>query len=414
MVALNIAAFGLRGGSAAAKFLLVLYVASLGSNELLGQIAILTTITALFTQVAGFEINQVVGRQLHSLQVDELALTLRGQAAACLVAYLLLVPTAILAYAELFRPYWFFVGLIFILEHFITEVYRLNILLLRPVFASCILFIKNAGWVILFISLTTAKIATPTFQLLLYCWSSILLLTAAPLIVSVWRRHWRLDGSQVLAAFHRAPLLVKGAFPFMASAILTASAGAIDKLIIGKVFLISELGEFFFFSTLASILSLVVTFSVGSTVGPACIKIHSTQGEKAFLARLGHLKRLYWATILATASLIVVAAGPLLGLLKNQINFTNFNILILLVTSAAFNSLCDPYKLEEYLAKRDSSLVIGNAFQFICLVLAVTIGANMAQIGAVAFGVMLSSLLTFLFFFAGGPRGVALILRLQQ
>ena len=414
MVALKIIAFGLRGASAAAKFLLVMYVAFMGASALLGQVAIIATIVALFTQVAGLEVNRVVGRRLHGLSSEELILTLRGQAAACLGAYAILIPIVFLVYPELLFTHWFCVGLILILEHFITEVYRLNILLLRPVFASCLLFVKNAGWVILFVALTAAKQVPMTFALLLYCWAGVLVLTAAPLIMMAWSHDNQHVATKISAAFHNAPGLVKEAFPFIASAVLTASIGAMDKLVIGKYFPISEIGIFFFFSTCASILTLIVTFSVGATSGPECIKVHTMQGQEAFFVRLQHLKRQYWTVILATTILILAFAYPLLALLTKQSYANNFDVLVLLVVSAGFVALCDPYKLEEYLSKRDISLLIGNAFHMISLIVAVTIGVQMSEIDVVATGVMLSSITTFFFFYVQGPRRVALWLQLQQ
>lgn len=49
--------FLLRGGSAGAKFLFVLYLAGKASSELLGQVAILMTVATDFAQLAGLEIN---------------------------------------------------------------------------------------------------------------------------------------------------------------------------------------------------------------------------------------------------------------------------------------------------------------------------------------------------------------------
>jgi O-antigen/teichoic acid export membrane protein len=413
MASMTLVAFGLRGASAAAKFLLVMYIAAGSDTALLGQVAIMTTLTAFFTQVAGLEINQVVGRQLHKLERQELTGMLRGQTAACLVAYAALVPVAFVFYPDLLNPYWFCVGPILILEHFVTEVYRLNILLLRPVFASCLLFVKNAGWVILFVALTASGLARQSFPLLLYCWSGVLLLTSLPLLAMAWRQHRRVAGGKV-SAIHRAPGLVKEAMPFIASAVLTAAGGAIDKLMISKAFPVSELGVYFFFSTCASILTLVVTFSVGSTAGPACIKAHATDSHDAFMARLRKLKRQYWATILATSALIAASAVPLLVLIDKQAYAGQYAILLLLVASAAFLSLCDPYKLDEYLSKRDGSLLIGNVFHVVSLIIAIAIGARAAEIAMVATGVMLSSLLTYLFFLMRGPRRLARLMRLHH
>ncbi len=411
---MNLIAFALRGGSAASKFLLVMYIATTSGSQLLGQVAILTTLTAFFTQVAGLEINQVLGRRLHGLDAEELSRTLCGQAIASLCIYAVLIPGALLVYIDQLGPYWFYIGLILILEHFITEVYRLNILLLRSIFASCLLFIKNAGWVLLFVGLTITNIERPSFTLLLYCWSFVLLLISIPLFASAWRHLTIHNGRSTAAALHLVPPLVKEASPFLVSATITAGAGAIDRLIISKSFTESELGIYFFFSTCASILTLVVAFGIGSTAGPDCIKIHTTQGHETFLNRLRHLKKRYWITVFSTAALILSLAWPLLIFFKRDIFFENIIILVCLVINAAFISLCDPYKLEEYLSKRDSSLIIGNSFHFTTILLAISAGAYASEINVVAVGIMLSSILTFIFFYIKGPHRVAQLIRLSQ
>jgi hypothetical protein len=86
----------------------------------------------------------------------------------------------------------------------------------------------------------------------------------------------------------------------------------------------------------------------------------------------------------------------------------NLDIFIFLLVGAAFISLCEPYKLDEYLSRRDKSLVIGNSFHFITLVFLVLVGVASRDIYFVAVAVMISSILTFLFFFLGFPKRIAL------
>lgn len=407
MQLIKVAAFGLRGMSAAAKFLLVMYIASAGSAELLGQVAIITAITTLFSQVAGLEINQVIGRRLHALNSAGLVQILRSQAIICFGAYVLLVPVALFSYTDIFAPYWASIILILILEHLITEAYRLNILLLRPVFASCLLFIKNVGWVILFVGISEINREKMTFELMLNCWAVVLILTGLPLALFAWNRNRSENKSTLKTSIKKIPALMSESIPFIACSIFTAFAGTIDKIIIGKYFSISELGIFFFFSTFASILSLVVTFSVGSTTGPECIKVHTTQGLQEFLVCLSKLKKQYLITISITAFLVIITSIPTLIIMEKISYFPYFWILISMVISAGFLALCDPFKLEEYLSKRDSSLVIGNAFHLISLVIGITISSLTSNINFVAIGIMLSSILTFIFFAMRGPRKLA-------
>jgi O-antigen/teichoic acid export membrane protein len=414
MAALRLAAFGMRAASAAAKFLLVMYIASSGDSVLMGEVAIITTVVALFTQIAGLEVNQVVGRRLHGLSPVELVRTLQGQVLLCVLAYVVLIAVALIAYPDLFLAHWLCVALILMLEHFVTEVYRLNILMLRSVYASCLLFIKNAGWVVLFFALSALDKRFLTLPVMLYCWAGILVLVAVPLFAQAWNAQQHHGGFSLPIAWRRGPELIREARPFIFAAVLTGLIGAIDKLIISKVFSLEQLGVYFFFSTCASILGLVVSFGVGSTAGPECIKVHTIDGEQAFLRRLKRLKAQYTMTIGATALVIIGAAGPLLELFGKRVYALRLDILVLLVGSAAFVSLCDPYKLEEYLAKRDSSLVIGNTFHGVSLFALIALGASTRDIDVVAACVLAASVLTFLFFCLGGPQRTARFLGFQR
>lgn len=398
MKMVSVLGFLLRGGSAGAKFLFVLYLAGKASSTLLGQVAVLMTIAAVFAQVAGLEINQVIGRQLHALSAGERLRVLRRQAQAAMVAYLVLAPVAVLAYADLLSPHWFSVCGILVLEHFITEVYRFNILMLRPVYASSLLFIKNVGWVLVFVVLVESGVATPSMSLVLYCWFGVLVATATPLLLN---RHAWPTLKEFLAPstwLTQSGALVWQARTFIVSAFAAAGIGAIDKLLIAGRFPAADLGVYFFFATCASIITLVVSFSVGATVGPQCIKIHATQGREAYLPHYRRLKRLYLLTVLGTMVAIVLPADFMLTHFGKADYHSQIKILYFLIPSAALIVLCEPYKINAYLARQDLALVSGNIFHLLCVTVCVAIFSVKRDIFWVSVGVLLSSLLTYTYF----------------
>lgn len=389
--------FLLRGGSAGAKFLFVLYLAAKASSTLLGQVAVLMTIATVFAQVAGLEINQVIGRQLHALAADDRLRLLRRQAQAALVAYLVLAPAAVLLYADLLAAYWFSACGILVLEHFIIEVYRFNILMLRPVYASSLLFIKNVAWVLLFVALVESGVAAPSLSLVLHCWFGVLAATAAPLLLT---RHAWPTLRELLAAstWPQSGALVWQARTFIVSAVAVAGIGAIDKLLIAGKFPAADLGVYFFFATCASIISLIASFSIGATVGPQCIKVHATQGREAYLPHLRRLKRLYWLTAVATMAAIMLPADILLTHLGKADYHRHIEILYLLTPSAALVVLCEPYKINAYLERQDLVLVAGNLFHLLSVALCVALFSVKRDIVWVSAGMLLSSLLAYVYF----------------
>lgn len=406
MVLLRFATFGLRFASAGAKFFLVIYITAAGSSTLLGQIALVTTIVAIFIQVAGLEINQVIGRKLNVLDNGQLAKAIYAQALLCLFGYILLIPPLIYFYRDLVLPYWFTLIVVLTLEHFITEVYRLKILRLKHVSASALIFIKNVLWVAVFIALSVLDKKFMTLQWVLYCWAGVLIMVSIPLAIDIFQRYMIHINRAEMATRKMAFTLLSESKPFIASSVLIASVGAIDKLLIGRVFKISELGEFFFYSTLASILTLAVTFSVGSISGPHCIMLYSTGKRAEYKKALKKLKFEYFVVVFFVSLLIISCSGVVLALVGKDAYMDRLDILIVLVASAGFICLCDSYKLEEYLKKRDGCLLIGNFFHMIFLVTAVGVGSVIKDIGVVALCIMFSSIFAFLFFAFKVPRRI--------
>ncbi|WP_433692498.1 lipopolysaccharide biosynthesis protein [Herbaspirillum seropedicae] len=398
MKLISLLGFFLRGGSAGAKFLFVLYLAGKTSSSLLGQVAVLMTIAAAFTQVAGLEINQVIGRQLHALTERERLRLLRRQAQAAMLVYLVLAPTLVFAYADMFADHWLSFSGILLLEHFLIEVYRFNILVLRPVYASSLLFIKNVGWVLLFMVLVELNVATPSLSLVLYCWFGVLALTALPLLITP---HAWPTLNELLAPSNWLPqsgALVWQARTFILSAVAAAGISSVDKLLIAGKFPSSDLGIYFFFFTCASLISLVASFSIGATIGPQCIKIYTTEGRKAYLPHLRHLKKLYWTASIATMAVIILPADFLLTFFGKTDYHRHTEILYLLAPSAALVVLCEPYKMDAYLERQDWVLLGGNFFHLVSVTVCIALFSLKADIDWIAAGVLLSSLLTYAYF----------------
>ncbi len=395
---MNALALLLRASSAGAKFLFIVYLAAKTDSALLGQVAVLMTIATVFAQIAGLELSQVIGRQLHALSDSERLRLLRRQAQTALAAYCLLLPAAIFFYSDLLSGYWIGICGIFMLEHFLIEVYRYHILKLRPTYASSILFIKNAGWILLFIALVEAEFAQPSLGLLVYCWFSILALTAAPLLL----RHYSwiaLKDFFTPSAWHRqSATLIWEARSFIVSAFAMAGIGAVDKLLIAEKFTAAELGIYFFFVTCTSVISLVTSFSIGATLGPQCIKTHTTQGRADYLSKFRHLKKMYWLTTVATALALTLPASTLLTVFDKAAYLQHIDILYILTPAAALVILCEPYKMDAYLERRDLTLTAGNIFHLCSLTVCVALFAAKRDITWVAIGVLLASLLTYFYF----------------
>lgn len=391
-------AFLLRGGSAGAKFLLVIYLAKVADAPLVGQVALMTTLVALFTQVAGLEVHQVLGRQVHAMSQEERRTQWLLQGFICVAAYMVLIPVAAVAYPELVFRHLPLVGLILVLEHFITELFRLNIILLQPLRATRLLATKNIGWILVFITVIEAGLAEPSLLLMLWCWASMLVVIATPLAwhagVSSHARdffvvsQWRLGAGRLL----------RDARPFIVSATAVAGTGAVDKLIMGRYFPLADLGVYYFFQTCASVPSLIATFGLGTLLWPRCVQVATLKEERRYRREWHRLLRLFWAVTIGASVLVAFTTPILLELLNKHDYEVHIPVLYWLLGASALTTLCDPYKLHLYVAHRDRALVAGNVFQFLAMAALTAIACLHGDLFTVATYSAASSLLAWLIF----------------
>lgn len=398
MTIVSVVAIILRGCSAAARFLFVIYVAKVADAELVGQAALVTTLATLFTQLAGLEVHQVLGRQLHAFSTVERQMQLMHQGFVCVLAYVVLIPIAALAYPEIVFQHLPLVGLIFVLEHFITEQFRLNILLLEPLRATRLLAMKNIGWIFLFIAVIESGLALPTLSLMLWCWAGTLVAIATPLL---WRvglasyaktffflSQWRLDAYRLLQA----------ARPFIVSATAVACTGAVDKLIMGRYFSLADIGVYYFYQSCASVPSLIATFTLGTTLWPYCVQAATLKDENRYRREWQRLFRLFWAVSVVSSVVVALSIPALLDLLNKPDYEASLSLFYWLLASSALTTLCDPHKLHLFVTHRDLALVAGNLFQLLFMAVLVTFACIYGNLMAVAAFSALAALLAWLTF----------------
>lgn len=398
MTAAGVLAFLLRGGSAGAKFLLVIYLAKVADTTLVGQAALITTLVTLFTQVAGLEIHQVLGRKVHAMSREARRTYWLLQGYICMAAYVVLIPLTAVAYPDLVFEHLPLIGLIFVLEHFITEIFRLNIILLQPVRATRLLAMKNIGWILVFIVVIESGLAEPSLSLMLSCWAGVLVAIATPLIRRAVSCSHARDCFVVFEWRSGVGLLLRGARPFIFSATAVAGTGAVDKLIMGSYFPLADLGVYYFFQTCASVPSLIATFSIGTLLWPRCVQAATLKEEGRYRREWHHLLRMFWF-VTAAASVIVAFAVPILIELLSKPEFeARMPVLYWLLVANALTTLCDPYKLHLYVSHRDHALVAGNVFQFLTMTFLMMIACLRGDLATVAAYSAASALLAWLIF----------------
>lgn len=403
----NIIAFGLRGGSALAKLVFVSYLGYFSYNFLLGQFVVFVTITAVFTQVAGLEINQTIGRKFHALSQGEQKQLFQHQAIASLGSYIILSSSIVVMYYGLLESYWIAGVFILYLEHYTTELYRLYIIKLRPLKASLLIFTKNFGWVILFVLLHHLELISASIEPVLLLWLVFLLLSSI-----IWNPKIEILGA-IKNCFHldawpkKTWRLVWSSRLFILSAISIACIGAVDKLIIAKYFGTEQLGRYYLYQTIASMPALVISFSIGATIWPKCIKLAATGNKNEYAILWKKLNNFYIFVITVLSLTIAIVTPVVLNILDRPLGEPSL-LYILIASNAAF-VLCEPYKLNLYTGGKDRALVIGNVTQLLLVIAFVAVGLLLSKIEAVAAGILIANTLSLLLYRCQIPKLIDLL-----
>lgn len=390
-------AFILRGTSAAAKLALIAYLSREGAVDLVGQLAIIYSLLGIFTQVAGLEVYQILARDVNSMPPEVRLRWVSAQAYLALSLYLILVPFFVGYAFNKGVVNIFLFGILLIFEHVLTELYRFNVAVLKPVKASLVMFSKNAFWVALYFALVEFSVFEISLKSIMLFWAFSVLAVASALLMPHFDVEF-IKGYFNFAAWRSdAFSLVIRAKTFMLSALSMAILTSFDKLIASSVFSLNTLGVFFFFQTLASIPGLLINFSVGVTLWPQCVKMAVSGDIDGYKASLTKLKKLY-LLIFLMASLLLVLMWHYFSAHFDPIYQSNDRMLYILLLASFLFSMAEPVKLKLYAQKQDVKLTIGNVLQSILVVSCACFSLLFEDVFIFGIGVLLGNMLSYFIF----------------
>lgn len=397
-------AFFLRGSSAFAKLGFVIYLGANYPPGFVGDYGLLVTLTVVFSQLAGLEIHQLVVRDLHRLNELELKKLMSQQLISIVGAYAILISILTWIYQDRLGSYWFLVGFILISDHYTTELYRYNVAKLNTIKATSLLALKNIGWVVSLLALDVTGLHSLSMSSILATWSIFLILAVIIGTPNLSILHYILDSKtwrvEIIDSFGVA---WKSRY-FMISAAAISMIGALDKFFIETNFSKEDFGSYFLTYSIANIPALIVSFTVGLTVWPKCIKL---RGEGRF-----HEYEINWRKLGLLYLLIVIGLSIAIyfGVLFFDFNIRdsfNHDLLGLLMLVSGVMALIEPLKLRLYLEGLDLSLALMNVFHLIVAFLSILVFYNSSDVRSVAVGLIIANLITLLAYFKKMPNRLA-------
>lgn len=351
----------MRFGAAGAKFAFVFVIALTGSTSLMGDYATLMVFVGLGSQFLGFELNAGIARLVHSRPKAQKVELIASQFLFHLSTYLALLAPLVLTIATVLMCTYLeallFLVVIYV-EHFAVEIYRILVTLLKANQASYFQFWRTVPFVGCLIVVAGISPEHVNLQIVAASWA------LNTVIAILWVFFTNIAQADARRIFANTRLRLATKVVFQSKHLYFIScAGALtayaDKLIILNILGKDAVGVIYFFYSLASVMSLVVSFTVGVKEGPLAIKQFETGDVISFEGTRRRLRNKYisLATMIAFVLVVLFYASGMLGFNRYM---SNFDVFVIIVVSTAISIQADVVKLDYYLKRRDKSLLLIN------------------------------------------------------
>lgn len=354
--------FILRGISSGVKFLFVLYLSSFTSGTVVGQYALIATITAITVQLIGFDVTTIIGRLIHKTERNGKVKLLESQYSFYLINYIVFFPLIFFLFLKFVKDDFFFAmlfGFTIVVEHFFTEVFRTLVSLVKVKFATIIQFLKSVPYIVFIILSSFFYDIDISIEFIIISWLMNLLLVFIFFFFKCWNGlnldlYFLFDKKTYVGIKH----LLFSAIPYFSITVLGVLFSQIDKFFINDYLGHELLGVYFTFFTICSVLTLFISLTVGVNQGPVVIKIFSQSGVGAYISARKRLVSSYfkYITIGFIVSLIV---GSLYIYISNKgiysDNYLSFFILLLSTAILAFGQV---FRVDLYLLEKDKVLFL--------------------------------------------------------
>lgn len=262
----------IRGLSAISRFVLFLYLGRNVDPATIGTYGLISAICALAVQFIGLEFQYYNGRAILAVEPERRGRLIRDQLALHLLSYLVVLPwlSIIFSGGVLDWKYAIYFFPLVVFEHISQEVFRILVTCFRPVLATIVLFVRSGLWVFVFLGLMEYVGDRASLEQLLLIW---VMFSAGAGVLGIWGLLPELSQSSTRSSIEWGWVQngVKRSFPFLVTTVFFTALQFMDRFVLEYFHGEHAVGIFFFFSSLASFLNTVITFSVGVFHGPKVI-----------------------------------------------------------------------------------------------------------------------------------------------
>lgn len=384
--------FILRGISSGVKFLFVLYLASFASGMVVGQYALVATITAIIVQLIGFDVTTIVGRLIHKTDRAGKFKLLESQYSFYVINYIIFFSLIVFLFVKFVSSDYLLAilfGFTIVVEHFFTEVFRTLVSLVKVKSATIIQFLKSVPYIIVIMLSSFFYNVEISIYFIIISWF-VNLLFVSFFFFFKYRNELNLSFKFLFdnTTYVGTKRLLYSAIPYFSITVLGVLFSQVDKFFINDYLGHELLGVYFTFFTICSVLTLFISLTVGINQGPVAIRIFSQSGISKYLPARKRLISSYFKYITLGFIVSFIVGSLYIYMSNNQIyseNYLSFYILLLSTAILAFGQV---FRVDLYLLEKDkvlfliylSSLLFNLALLYITLPLYGVLGASITSL----------------------------------
>lgn len=354
----RIFAAGIRGISAISRFVLFLYLGRNVDPVIIGIYGLIAATSGLVVQFVGLEFHYFNARAILAVERDQRARLIRDQFVLHLLSYVAVIPWLSLVFTIGFLDWKYAVYLfpLVIFEHLGQELFRVLVTCFRPVFATCVLFVRTGLWAFVFIVVAELAGKGEPLETLLLIW---LIFSAVSVILGIGGLWSQLSTDSVKSPIDWRWLQggIRKSVPFLITTVCFTGLQYFDRFFLDYFLGERDVGIFFFLSSLASILYIVLTFSVGIFHGPKTIYAFQNLGVIEYNKERSLLARNYLVAGSIVILPAVLAIYIVLGWVGKAVYYDHLHIYWIMLLANAVLIVSDLINFDLYVRGRDMAIM---------------------------------------------------------
>ena len=350
----SVTILSLRLISAAVRFLLIIYIEKKYGTGILGEFSIFSSAIVVGSVFLGMELHYVLSRSVSRTTHAGQANFISAEFSIFTRLYLVLAVAAFGIY--IFNNSYIFYSLILILiitEHVSLECLRSLQAAFMPVLSSVILSARSVGWFLILVLVDLYTETGQSIEKIILIWA----VNSAAISVLAILYLRGLGLIKLKPVLNLRPRLIKillvRAQPFYIAAIVFSISQYLDRFMLAFFYTNDQVGKYLFVASLASVLNLFVTYSVGVIWGPRMVKSFKNSTKLEFRSDMKGLRLLYLKWTLLGLVCALVAYHPVLKLLKIYGYNELYHVYIILLVGNLVQIVSDYFNLYLYAGSRD-------------------------------------------------------------